>query len=490
MTGDDMQADVGVIGLAAMGRNVARNLASRGFRVAVYNRNIAKTNALIETYRTEGDFRAAATLNEFVRSLRHPRQVIIMVKAGGPTDAVIEDLMPLLTAGDIVIDGGNAHFMDTRRREALLAKAGLRFLGTGISGGEQGALSGASIMPGGDPGAYADAAPVLTAIAAKVDGAPCCAWIGPDGAGHFVKMVHNGIEYADMQLIGEAYAILRNTLAGSPADIAQIFATWSSTDLDSYLIEITAEVLARIDGGTGRAFVDVVRDGADQKGTGVWTVEAALTAGIPATAIAEAVFARMLSGASEQRRAMRAAVAGALKPSGSRGHFGDPVGFIEDVRRALYAAKLVVYAQGFDLMRAASDEYHWDIDLESVATIWRGGCIIRARLLERIREALAIDPQAATLLSSEYFRASLLKSQQPWRRTVSHAILDATPAPAFASTLAYFDSLCAERLPTALIQGQRDFFGAHTYRRVDREGSFHLDWSSPHGTEHVVEVVD
>jgi 6-phosphogluconate dehydrogenase len=474
-------ADIGVTGLATMGRNLARNLASRGFTVAVHNRDIDKVRSLVAAHNDDGKFVPAETLNDFIASLIRPRRIIMMVKAGVATDAVIERLTPLLDTGDILVDAGNAHFADTQRRGTQLAVRGIHFVGAGVSGGEEGALRGPSIMPGGDPVAYAQLAPMLEAIAAYVDGTPCCTHVGPDGAGHFVKMVHNGIEYADMQLIGEAYQILRTALVAPPAQLAEIFARWNTTQLDSYLIQITAQVLARVDTNTGAPFIDIVRDEAEQKGTGGWTVETALSLGVPATAIAEAVLSRATSALTTQRELARAA----FPTRDTRWPVTDPQAFIDDVKKALYASKIVAYAQGLDLVRAGSREYEWNISPEAIATIWRGGCIIRAQLLDRIREAYATTPDLPNLLFADYFRAALLKSQHAWRRVITHAIGAGVPVPAFSSTLAYFDSLRARRLPAALIQGQRDLFGAHTYQRTDSPGRFHVDWAGT-GDERMV----
>ncbi|OKI16480.1 NADP-dependent phosphogluconate dehydrogenase [Streptomyces sp. CB03911] len=473
------QAQVGVTGLAVMGRNLARNFARHGYRVAVHNRTAARTTALVEEFGHEGEFRPARTAQEFVASLERPRRIVIMVKAGGPTDAVIDELVPLLDAGDVVVDGGNAHFLDTRRREQALRAHGLHFVGSGISGGEQGALEGPSIMPGGTAESYRVLGPLLEDIAAKVDGAPCCTHIGPDGAGHFVKMVHNGIEYADMQLIAEAYDLLRHGAGRQPGEIAEIFRGWNDGRLESYLIGITAEVLAHTDAATGKPFVDVVLDQAEQKGTGRWTVQTALELGIPVSGIAEAVFARSLSGSAE----LRAAAHGLPGPTETWLDSAASDRFAEDVEQALYASKMVAYAQGFNQIQAGSAEYAWDIDLGATAAIWRGGCIIRARFLDRITAAYRADGRLPTLLTDEHFRAALAGAQSSWRRVVTTAAQLGVPAPGFATALAYYDSLRAERLPASLVQGQRDYFGAHTYRRTDRVGTFHTLWGGDRGEE-------
>jgi 6-phosphogluconate dehydrogenase len=466
------RAQIGVTGLAVMGRNLARNLARHGYRVALHNRTFERTQSLVAEHGHEGTFLPSESMKEFVASLERPRAIIIMVKAGEPTDAVISDLAPLLDVGDIVIDCGNAHYLDTRRREKDLRVSGLHFVGSGVSGGEEGALNGPSIMPGGSAESYRTLGPMFESIAAQVDGTPCCVHVGPDGAGHFVKMVHNGIEYADMQLIAEAYDLLRTGTDASPTEIADIFAAWNEGDLDSFLIKITAEVLAHVDAATGKPFIDVVLDQAEQKGTGRWTVQNALDLGIPITGIAEATFARSLSGHVAQRAAARDAFGTDLGAWPS-----DRKGFVDDVRKALYASKVVAYAQGFDQIRAGSDEYGWAIDPGAMATIWRGGCIIRAKFLDRIREAYDRDADLPSLLVAPYFATAISAGLQSWRRVVADAATAGVPAPAFASSLAYFDGLRRDRLPAALIQGLRDNFGAHTYRRVDKQGSFHTLWA-------------
>ncbi|MEI8407893.1 MULTISPECIES: NADP-dependent phosphogluconate dehydrogenase [unclassified Kribbella] len=466
-------AQIAVTGLAVMGRNLARNLARNGFRVAVHNRSQGRTDALIKEFGHEGEFVPAADLPALVESLERPRKIIIMVQAGAPTDAVIDDLVPLLDEGDIVVDAGNALFTDTRRRENALREKGLHFVGSGVSGGEEGALNGPSIMPGGSPESYAALEPMLTKISAHVNGEPCCVHVGPDGAGHFVKMLHNGIEYADMQLIAEAYDLLRHTLDLSPAELADVFREWNTGDLESFLIEITAEVLSQVDPTTGGPFVDVVLDQAEQKGTGRWTVQSALDLGTPVSGMAEAVFARSLSGDVVRRTAAAGVLPGPATPKVDV----DRDAFIDDVRHALYASKLVAYAQGFDAIRAASEQYDWNIDLGAMATIWRGGCIIRARFLDRIKEAYDRNADLPSLLVDDYFKEAIANGQEAWRRVVATAAAVGVPAPGFSAALSYYDGLRAERLPAALIQGLRDLFGAHTYRRTDREGTFHLEWS-------------
>ncbi len=465
-------ATIGVTGLAVMGRNLARNLARHGFVVALHNRTQARTDSLMAEHGDEGTFVPSDSTAGFVASLQRPRAVIVMVQAGGPTGAVIDELVPLLEPGDIIIDCGNAHYTDTMRREQALQAHGLHFVGCGVSGGEEGALHGPSIMPGGSDESYAKLGPIFETIAAQVDGTPCCVHVGPGAAGHFVKMVHNGIEYADMELIGEAYDLIRTGTGAEPAEIAEIFRTWNQGELESFLIEITADVLAHVDPGTGRPFVDVVKDEAEQKGTGRWTVQSALDLGIPITGIAEAVFARSLSGHAGQRAAVRDAFG-----TTAANTVDDRDGFVEDVRRALYAAKVVAYAQGFDHIRAGSDEYGWDVDLGAMATIWRGGCIIRARFLDRIREAYDDDPGRPTLLVAPSFVDAVQAGVDSWRRVVVVAADLGIPAPAFGSLLSYLDALRRPRLPAALTQGLRDNFGAHTYERVDRPGAFHTLWA-------------
>ena len=440
---ESKKAQIGVTGLAVMGANLARNLARNGYTVALHNRSVEKTDALLAEHGQDGDFIRTESLQQLVDSLESPRRILVMVKAGAPVDAVIEQLTPLLDEGDIVIDGGNSHFPDTIRRERELAQKGLHFVGVGVSGGEEGALWGPSIMPGGSAQSYHHVGPMLEKISAKApqDGSPCCAWISTDGAGHFVKMVHNGIEYADMQVIGEAYDILRSIAGLEPAEQAQIFKTWNKTELNSYLIEITSEVLAQVDAKTGKPLVDVILDQAGQKGTGRWTVQAGLDLGAPVSAIAES----------------------------------DPE-FVEDVRRALLASKLVAYAQGMDMIARAGDEYGWDLKLDVIASLWRAGCIIRAELLGDIMAAYSGERPANMLLAPQF--KSLMDELVPsWRRVVGKATALGVPVPVFSSALSYYDGLRRDRLPAAVIQGQRDFFGAHTYGRVDEEGAFHTMWS-------------
>ena len=465
-------ANIGVVGLAVMGSNLARNLASRsGNNVAIYNRSVEKTNDLVANH-PEANFIASDSIDEFVASLAKPRIAIIMVQAGFATDAVITALSDRFEKDDIIVDGGNALYTDTIRREKEVSAKDIHFVGAGISGGEEGALNGPSIMPGGSKESYEHLGPILRSIAAVAEGEACVTHIGSDGAGHFVKMIHNGIEYADMQLIAEAYDILRQAGGLNPLEISRVLTDWNAGELESYLIEITAEVLAQVDQKTGEPLVDVILDAAGSKGTGVWTVQSALDLGTPVSGIAEAVFARSLSSQAAQR-------AGA--PEYSAGdtvwEISDQKAFIEDVRKALYASKIVAYAQGFDAIRAGAIENNWDINLGEVAKIWRGGCIIRAQFLNRISDAYKQDAKLLSLLFDGYFIKAIEDAASAWRQVVSKASLAGIPVPAFAASLSYFDGLRAERLPAALVQGQRDFFGAHTYKRVDMPGTFHTLWS-------------
>ncbi|MEU2420223.1 NADP-dependent phosphogluconate dehydrogenase [Streptomyces sp. NPDC007851] len=467
-------AAIGVTGLGVMGRNLARNLARHGYPVAVHNRTPARTRALLDEYGDEGTFVGAGTAAEFVATLERPRRIMIMVQAGAATDAVIDEFVPLLEPGDIVIDGGNAHFADTRRREAALREKGLHFVGVGVSGGEEGALNGPSVMPGGSAESYAVLGPMFEDISAKVDGEPCCTHVGADGAGHFVKMVHNGIEYADMQLIAEAYDLLRQVGGYAPAEIADIFREWNGGRLGSYLVEITADVLAHVDAATGAPFVDVVADAAGQKGTGRWTVQTALDLASPVTAIAQATFARAASGRGELRAAYAGLPGGTTPPLSAT----EADRFASRVEHALYASKVIAYDQGWTMIQDAAAEYGWKIDLGAVARIWRGGCIIRASFLDRIRAAYRADPDLVSLLAEEDFAKEIADAQVPWRETVASAARRGIPVPAFSAALAHYDTLRAPRLPAALLQGQRDYFGAHTYRRTDREGTFHTHWAT------------
>ncbi|KNC19143.1 6-phosphogluconate dehydrogenase [Arthrobacter sp. RIT-PI-e] len=477
-----MSAQIGVTGLAVMGANLARNLARNGYTVALHNRSVEKTDALLAKHGEDGEFIRTESLQELVDSLEKPRRVLIMVKAGAPVDSVIEQLAPLLEPGDIVIDGGNSHFEDTRRREAALSAQDLHFVGVGVSGGEEGALLGPSIMPGGSRESYDSLGPMLEKISAKYDGEPCCRWIGTDGAGHFVKMVHNGIEYADMQVIGEAFDLLRSGAGIEPAEQAEIFTEWNTGTLSSFLIEITAEVLGHTDERTGKPFIDVVVDSAGQKGTGRWTVVSALALGSPTSGIAESVFARALSSQTEQR---------VLAQEVLQGHEDTvelPEDFVEDVRQALYASKLVSYAQGIDMLTATAAEYGWDLKLDEIASLWRAGCIIRAELLDDIMKAYAVaDERPANLLLAPAFAEAIAGAVPAWRRVVATAVQLGIPVPVFSSSLAYYDGLRRKRLPAALTQGLRDLFGAHTYNRVDTEGTFHVMWGED---RREVEAVD
>jgi 6-phosphogluconate dehydrogenase len=466
------KANIGVVGLAVMGSNLARNLASReGNRVAIYNRSVEKTNQLTADH-PEANFIASESIDDFVASLSKPRTAIIMVQAGAGTDAVISQLTERFEKGDIIVDGGNALYTDTMRREKEVSEKGIHFVGAGISGGEEGALKGPSIMPGGTKEAYATLGPILETIAAVAEGEPCVTHIGSDGAGHFVKMIHNGIEYADMQLIAEAYDLLRQSGGFSPEEIAEIFTEWNKGELESYLIEITAEVLKQKDAKTGKPLVDVILDAAGSKGTGVWTVQTALDLGTPVSGIAEAVFARSLSAQAAQREGKPE-----LPAANQVWAVEDKPAFVEAVRRALYASKIIAYAQGFDAIRAGAKEFGWEINLGEVAKIWRGGCIIRAQFLNRITDAYRKNENLLSLLFDDYFIAAIAGTVASWREIVAMAALTGVPSPAFASSLSYYDGLRAERLPAALVQGQRDFFGAHTYKRVDAEGSYHTLWS-------------
>jgi 6-phosphogluconate dehydrogenase len=463
------QATFGVTGLAVMGANLARNVARRGITVAVHNRTNSKTDEFVAEFGGEGTFVAA-----HVAAIKRPRAILMMVKAGKPVDDVIADILPHLDAGDILIDGGNSYFADTRRRTQEIEAKGFRYIGAGVSGGEEGALLGPSIMPGGTEEAYRLIEPVLTQIAAQVDGQPCCTYIGADGAGHYVKMVHNGIEYADMQLIAEAYDVLKEMLDLSATEIGDIFARWNESDLDSYLIQITAEVLHKIDQSTHRPLVDLILDEAEQKGTGRWTSQSALELGVPLTAITEAVFARALSARKAEREDASRVLTGPKKRAGATDRNAH---FIDDIRDALFASKIVAYAQGFEQMAAAAAEYKWDLKLGTIATIWRGGCIIRARFLDRIKEAYDVEPRLKNLLLAPYFTTAVIDAQAAWRRVVVQAIDAGIPVPAFSSALAYYDGYRRERGPANLIQGLRDYFGAHTYRRTDAFGSFHTRWA-------------
>jgi 6-phosphogluconate dehydrogenase len=462
----------GITGLATMGANLARNVARHGIPIAVHNRTTSRMQRFVEEYGSEGPITGSESIQDCVASLARPRVVLSMVQAGHATDTVIDEIVPHLDAGDVLIDGGNANFRDTQRRHAALAERGLHFLGTGISGGEEGALHGPSIMPGGDRDPYDESVrPIFESIAAVVDGTPCCTYIGPDGAGHYVKMVHNGIEYADMQLIAESYDLLRGGAGLDVPEIAETFRRWNESELESFLIEITARVLAKTDEATGKPLVDVILDAAEQKGTGRWTAADALEQGVPLTGITEAVFARILSALKQEREAAADRLVG---PSAG----GTEAELAEDLQHALYASKIVAYAQGFAQMASASETEGWNLDLGSLATIWRGGCIIRARFLDRIREAYESERQLRNLMLAEFFARALEQAQDPWRRVVARAAELGIPTPAFSSSLAYYDGYRRARGPASLIQGLRDLFGAHTYQRVDRPGTFHIMWGA------------
>jgi 6-phosphogluconate dehydrogenase len=465
------EQEMGVIGLGTIGGGLARNLARHGAHVAVYNRTHSRTEEFINEHGSEGDLMPAASLEELARNLRPPRAVAILVNAGRPVDDVIDGLARVLDKGDTIIDGGNSFFQDTQRRAAALEKTGFGYIGCGVSGGEEGALNGPSLMPGGTRESYARLEDMLNAIAAHVDGVPCSAYIGPDGAGHFVKMVHNGIEYSDIQLIAETYDILRNGLGIPPDEIAGIFREWSGGRLQSYLIEITSHVLAKHDDSSAASpLVDVIEDEAEQKGTGRWTSQSALELGVPLTGITEAVFARMLSSQKAQRVTASTILRG---PSASRADRS----LVGDLQDALYASKIIAYAQGFEHLAAGSQEYRWKLDLGTLATIWRGGCIIRARFLQEIREAYAANPGLPNLTLAPFFADALAEAQPAWRRVVKTAIDQGIPVPVFASSLAYYDGYRRARGPANLIQGLRDYFGSHTYHRVDREGAYHTRWA-------------
>ena len=479
MSKQDIGMDIGMIGLAVMGKNLALNIESRGYSVSVYNRSREKTDEMVAEAAGKKIF-GTYSLEEFVNSLEKPRKMIIMVKAGKPVDDMIEQLKKYASKGDIIIDAGNSFYEDTIRRSKQLETEGYRFIGTGVSGGEEGALLGPAIMPGGEKDVYEMVEPILTAISAKVGGEPCCTYIGRDGAGHYVKMVHNGIEYGDMQLICEAYSLLKNVLGMTAAQLHEVFAQWNKGELDSYLIEITADILAKVDPETGSPMVDVILDKAGQKGTGKWTSKSALDLGVATPVITEAVFARCLSAIKDERVAASKVLRGPADVSFD----GDREEFIESVRRALYASKICSYAQGFALMKAAAEEFGWDLDYGRIAMIFRGGCIIRAQFLHKIKEAYDRDSQLPNLLLDPYFKDIIDKYQKDWRRAVSAAVTLGIPVQAISAALAYFDSYRSENLPANLLQAQRDYFGAHMYERTDRPRGeyFHTNWTERGGT--------
>ena len=473
------KADIGLIGLAVMGENLVLNMESHGFTVAVYNRTTSKVDEFVNGRGAGKSIIGTHSVEELCAGLERPRRVMIMVKAGAVVDDVIESLLPCLEEGDIVIDGGNSHFPDTIRRTKELEDKGLLYIGTGVSGGEEGALLGPSIMPGGSPAAWPHVKPIFQAIAAKTDeGEPCCDWVGRGGAGHFVKMVHNGIEYGDMQMICETYQMMKEGLGMSNDEMFDAFARWNEGVLDSYLVEITRDILGYRD-ETGEATLDYILDTAGQKGTGKWTGIAALNAGQPLTAIGEAVFARCLSALKDERVAASAVLAG---PDAT--FDADRTAMIDDLEQALYASKIVSYAQGYQLMRAVSDEEDWDLDFGAVALMWRGGCIIRSRFLGNIRDAFEKDPQLSNLLLDEFFNTAVRAAQESWRRVVATATQLGIPMPAISSALAYYDGYRSGRLPANLLQAQRDYFGAHTYERIDKPRGefFHTNWTGRGGS--------
>ena len=472
-------SDIGLIGLAVMGENLVLNMESKGFQVSVYNRTTQRVDDFVNGRAKGKNIRGTHSLQELVASLERPRKIMMMVKAGKPVDDLIESLVPLLDQGDILIDGGNTHYPDTNRRTAYVESKGLLYIGTGVSGGEEGALLGPSIMPGGSQKAWPVVKSVFQSIAAKVeDGTPCCDWVGENGAGHFVKMVHNGIEYGDMQLINEAYHIMKDVLGMSADEMHLVFKEWNEGPLDSYLIEITRDILAFKD-EDGQPLVDKILDTAGQKGTGKWTAVSALEHGVPLTLIGEAVFSRCLSAIKEER------VAASKLINGPKPEFkGDKKQFIKDIESALFASKIVSYAQGYALMAAAAKEYGWNLNYGGIALMWRGGCIIRSVFLGRIKEAFDRNKDLSNLLLDPYFKDVVEKAQQGWRNVIATAVINGIPAPAMSSALSYFDGYRSERLPANLLQAQRDFFGAHTYERVDKPRGefFHTNWTGRGGT--------
>ncbi len=470
-------ADIGLIGLAVMGENLVLNMESKGFTVAVFNRTVEKVDHFVNGRGKGKNFIGAHSIEEFVKSIKRPRKVMMLVKAGKAVDDFIEKLLPYLEKGDIIIDGGNTHFPDTNRRTAYVESKGLLYIGTGVSGGEEGALKGPSIMPGGSKEAWKEVKPIFQSIAAKVeDGTPCCDWVGENGAGHFVKMVHNGIEYGDMQLICEAYQIMKDYLGMNADEMHEVFKKWNMGDLDSYLIEITRDIMAYKD-EDGGPLVEKILDTAGQKGTGKWTGIAALDQGIPLTLIGEAVFARCLSAQKDERIRASKILTGPEKK-----FTGDKEAFINDIMHALYASKIVSYAQGYVLMRAAAAEYGWNLNYGGIALMWRGGCIIRSAFLGKIKVAFDTNPDLENLLLDPYFKEKVNQAQEGWRRVVSTAALQGIPVPAFSTALSYFDGYRTERLPANLLQAQRDYFGAHTYERTDKPRGqfFHTNWTG-HG---------
>ncbi|MDD4011566.1 MAG: decarboxylating NADP(+)-dependent phosphogluconate dehydrogenase [Sphaerochaetaceae bacterium] len=473
------KADIGLIGLAVMGENIVMNMESKGFTVAVYNRTTSKVDDFVNSRAKGKSIIGTHSVEELADSLSKPRKVMMLVKAGDPVDSFIEQLLGVLEPGDVIIDGGNSHYTDTIRRCAYVESKGLLYIGTGVSGGEEGALKGPSMMPGGSEAAWPLVKPIFQAICAKVeDGSPCCDWVGQNGAGHFVKMVHNGIEYGDMQLICEAYQLMKDMLGMSADEMHEVFAQWNTTELDSYLIEITRDILSRKD-EDGQPLVDKILDTAGQKGTGKWTGISALDEGVPLTLIAEAVFARCLSAMKDQR--VEADAAFKIKRSV---YNGDKKAMIEDIRKALLASKIISYAQGYVLLKSAAKTYGWNLAFGSIALMWRGGCIIRSTFLGKIKEAFDSNPDLSNLLLDPYFKNTILNLIPSWRRVVANAALCGIPAPTFSSALSYFDGYTSSRLPANLLQAQRDYFGAHTYERVDQERGkfFHTNWTGEGGS--------
>ena len=474
-----VKSQIGVIGLAVMGKNLALNIESKGYSVAVFNRSFEKTEEFLINEAQGKNFVGTHSIEEFVESLEKPRKILLMVKAGSATDATIESLIPHLEKGDILIDGGNSFFQDTIRRNKELEEIGIHFIGAGVSGGEEGALKGPSIMPGGQKDAYERVEPILKSISAKVEDDPCCMYIGPNGAGHYVKMVHNGIEYGDMQLISEAYFIMKHLLGLDATELHEVFSEWNKGELNSYLIEITADIFTKVDEKTGLPLVDVILDTAGQKGTGKWTSQNALDLGTPLPIITESVFSRFLSAMKEER-----VKASKILPAPDVKSFvGNKRELIETVRQGLYMSKICSYAQGFAQMRSASEEYEWNLRYGDIAMIFRGGCIIRAQFLQKIKEAYDRDPQLTNLLLDSYFKAVVSNYHVALRQVIAVAIEKGIPVPAFSSALAYYDSYRTETLPANLLQAQRDYFGAHTYQRIDKKGTFHTEWLEKNKTE-------
>jgi len=474
----DASCDIGLIGLAVMGQNLVLNMNDHGFKVAVFNRTVSKVDDFLANEAKGTQVVGAHSVEELARLLKRPRRVMLMVKAGDAVDEMIDDVLPQLETGDIIIDGGNSLFTDSNRRSKYLADKGILFIGTGVSGGEEGARNGPSIMPGGNPAAWPHVKPIFQAIAAKVeDGTPCCDWVGEDGAGHFVKMVHNGIEYGDIQLISEAYDLLKHGLGLTADELHGVFAAWNTGELDSYLIEITGDIFAKKD-EDGAPLVDKILDTAGQKGTGKWTVISALDNGQPVTLIGESVFARCLSALKEER----VEASKVLRGPTAAGKVGDRTKFTEDVRRALYCSKIISYAQGYMLLRAAAREYGWNLNMGGIALMWRGGCIIRSKFLGNIKAAYTKNPKLDNLLLDKFFSSAVNKYQASWRKALMQAIKLGVPTPAFTTALAFYDGYRAERLPANLLQAQRDYFGAHTYERIDRPRGqfFHTNWTG-HG---------